>query len=252
MRDIAASIRNTLSEFRRRRVFRVAAVYLLVGWILVQVADATFQPLGFPAWAPRLLIVLLALGFVLACALAWIYDVQPGGIERTPPRIPEAPVAALPDTSPARRATDGEPAAPSPPDASVAILPFSDLSEARDQDYFCDGLAEEILNALAKVRGLHVASRTASFRFRDGTVSPADIGRQLQVAAIMEGSVRKAGDRVRVTAQLVDASNGYHMWSENFDRNLADIFAIQEEIARNVVAAVRPALRTPLPFDRTG
>jgi adenylate cyclase len=250
MRDIAASIRNTLAEIRRRRVFRVAAVYLLVGWILVQIADATFQPLGFPPWAPRLLIVLLALGFVLACALAWIYDVQPGGIERTPPRVADVPVAALPEAAtPARRASDAGPAAQQPPDASVAILPFNDLSEARDQDYFCDGLAEEILNALAKVRGLHVASRTASFRFRDGTVSPSDIGRQLQVAAIMEGSVRKAGDRVRVTAQLVDASNGYHLWSENFDRNLADIFAIQEEIARNVVAAVRPALRTPLPFD---
>ncbi|BCT91337.1 hypothetical protein LYSHEL_03610 [Lysobacter helvus] len=249
MRDLAASIRNSIAELRRRRVFRVAAVYLVVGWILVQVADATFQPLGFPGWAPRLLIVLLALGFVLACALAWIYDVQPGGIERTPPRDAASPVTALPDAAPARRASDADPIVAPPPDASVAILPFSDLSEARDQDYFCDGLAEEILNALAKVRGLHVASRTASFRFRDGTVSPSDIGRQLQVAAIMEGSVRKAGDRVRVTAQLVDASNGYHLWSENFDRNIADIFAIQEEIARNVVAAVRPALKTPLAFD---
>jgi adenylate cyclase len=251
VQDWSTRIRNALAEFRRRRVFRVAAVYLLVGWLLVQVADATFEPMGFPAWAPRLLIVMLALGFVLACALAWIYDIQPHGIERT---------AALPDASPrpadaalpARRASDiAEPAAPAKPvpEASVAILPFSDLSEAHDQDYFCDGLAEEILNALAKVRGLHVASRTASFRFRGGDAAPSEIGRQLNVAAIMEGSVRKAGDRVRVTAQLVDASNGYHLWSENFDRNLSDIFAIQEEIARNVVNAVRPALRTPLAFD---
>ena len=254
MPDLAARLRTTFSEFRRRRVFRVAAVYLFVGWLLVQVADATFEPLGLPAWAPRLLIVLLALGFVLACALAWIYDVQPHGIERTP---------ALPDPNePAertvgRRATDlAAPVSDPPPalattpvpDASVAILPFADLSEAHDQDYFCDGLAEEILNALAKVRGLHVASRTASFRFRDGTASPGEIGRQLHVAAIMEGSVRKAGDRVRVTAQLVNTSNGYHLWSENFDRNLADIFAIQEEIARNVVAAVRPTLQAPVAF----
>jgi TolB-like protein/Tfp pilus assembly protein PilF len=238
MGDVAARIRTTFAEFRRRRVFRVAAVYLVVGWILVQVADATFEPLGFPPWASRLLIVLLALGFVLACALAWIYDVQPHGIERTP---------ALPDPNtiaPARRATDQ-----AIPEASVAILPFTDLSEAHDQDYFCDGLAEEILNALARVRGLHVASRTASFRFRDGSAPPSEIGRQLQVAAIMEGSVRKAGDRVRITAQLVNASNGYHLWSDNFDRNLEDIFSIQEEIARNVVNAVRPALQAPPAFD---
>lgn len=252
MADIAARIRKTFSEIRRRRVFRMAAVYLLVSWLLIQVADATFEPMGFPTWAPRLLIVMLALGFVLACALAWIYDVQPHGIERTP---------ALPDDNaerretPARRSTDVAPQtlaavpAATPPEASVAILPFTDLSEARDQDYFCDGLAEEILNALAKVRGLHVASRTASFRYRGGTSAPSDIGRELHVAAIMEGSVRKAGDRVRVTAQLVNASNGYHLWSENYDRNLEDIFAIQEEIARNVVSAVRPALKAPPAFD---
>jgi TolB-like protein/Tfp pilus assembly protein PilF len=250
MPDIAARLRTTLSEFRRRRVFRVAAVYLLVGWVLVQVADATFEPLGLPTWAPRLLIVMLALGFVLALALAWIYDIQPHGIERTP-ALPD-PTAANGDT-PTRRATDALPsqaAALPPPEASVAILPFSDMSEAGDQDYFCDGLAEEILNALAKVRGLHVASRTASFRFRDGSATPADIGRELRVASIVEGSVRKSGDRVRVTAQLVDAANGYHLWSENFDRSLADIFAIQEEIARNVVNAVRPTLQAPVAFDR--
>lgn len=254
MADIAARIRKTFGEFRRRRVFRVAAVYLIVSWLLIQVADATFEPMGFPTWASRLLIVMLALGFVLACALAWIYDVQPHGIERTP-ALPDESTGDLRNASnPGRRATDGvaeaiAPPAATIPDASVAILPFADLSEAHDQDYFCDGLAEEILNALSKVRGLHVASRTASFRFRDGNTAPADIGRQLQVAAIMEGSVRKAGDRVRVTAQLVDASNGYHLWSENFDRKLADIFAIQEEIARNVVSAVRPTLQSPVAFD---
>ena len=251
MPDTSASLRRFIAEFRRRRVVRVAIAYLIVGWVLVQVADATFEPLGLPPWAPRLLIVLLALGFVLACVLSWIYDIQPHGIERTP----ALPVASDVDApAPARRASDVAPPAltpekPAPPDASVAILPFSDLSEAHDQDYFCDGLAEEILNALAKVRGLHVASRTSSFRFRGRDAELSEIGRQLNVAAIMEGSVRKAGDRVRVTAQLVNASNGYHLWSENFDRNLADIFAIQEEIARNVVNAVRPTLQAPLKFD---
>src|SRR5207342_3811268 len=176
MGDVSASVRRFIAEFRRRRVVRVAIAYLIFAWLLVQVADATFEPLGLPAWAPRLLIVLLIIGFLLACVLSWIYDIQPSGIERTLP---------LPDDASTQTAA--------PPanvlDASVAILPFADLSEAHDQDYFCDGLAEEILNALAKVRGLHVASRTASFRFRGGNEAPAEIGRQLQVAAIMEGSV---------------------------------------------------------------
>jgi adenylate cyclase len=135
------------------------------------------------------------------------------------------------------------------PDASVAILPFADLSETRDQDYFCDGLAEEILNALASIQGMRVASRTSSFRFRDGTTDARDIGRALNVATVMEGSVRKSGDRVRVTAQLIDAGNGYHLWSENFDRSLQDIFAIQEEIARSVARALRVSLKTPEALD---
>ena len=136
-----------------------------------------------------------------------------------------------------------------PPAASVAILPFTDLSEATDQDYFCDGLAEEILSALTRIPGLRVASRTSSFRFRDADTDPRDIGRQLNVAAIMEGSVRKAGDRVRITAQLIDTGNGYHLWAENFDRGLKDIFAIQEEIARSVVHAMRVSLKTPAQID---
>lgn len=240
MRDWTASLKQAFAEFRRRRVFRVVAVYLVVGWLLIQVADATFAPLGFPAWTMKLLIVLLGLGFVLAAVLAWTYDLGPRGIERTAPA--EASAAIAPPVV--------EPAAA--PEASVAILPFADMSEARDQDYFCDGLAEEILNALANVRGLRVASRTSSFRFRDAATDAREIGRALNVAAIMEGSVRKAGERVRVTAQLIDAGNGYHLWSENFDRRLEDIFAIQEEIARNVVQALRLTLKTPeaLDFER--
>ncbi len=228
MRDRMGPLKQSLAEFRRRHVFRVAAVYVVVSWGLIQLAGATFEPLGLPLWANRLLIVLLALGFVLACVLAWAYDIGVHGIEKT---------------SPAARPHPGSPAVQAiTPDASIAILPFADLSEAKDQDYFCDGLAEEILNALASVRGLRVASRTSSFRFRGAGVDAREIGRALNVAAIMEGSVRKAGDRVRVTAQLIDAGNGYHLWSENFDRRLEDIFAIQEEIALNVVRAMRASL----------
>jgi adenylate cyclase len=135
--------------------------------------------------------------------------------------------------------------APYSPIASVAILPFADLSPAQDQAWFCDGLAEEIIDSLCCVRGLRVASRTASFRFRDGSVDPREIGRRLAVGAILEGSVRKAGEQLRVTAQLIDADNGYHLWSEKFDRPQEDVFAIQTEIARRVAEALRVSLAGP-------
>ncbi|MDB6164712.1 MAG: Adenylate cyclase [Xanthomonadaceae bacterium] len=228
MRDWAEALKNTLDELRRRRVFRVAVVFLVVGWVAIQVAGATFAPLGLPDWSLKLVIVLVALSFVLACALAWTYDITSRGIERTAPAT--AATAAAPE-------------------ASVAILPFTDLSEAHDQDYFCDGLAEEILNALAGISGMRVASRTSSFRFRGTDTDARDIGRALNVASIMEGSVRKSGERVRVTAQLIDAGNGYHLWSENFDRRLEDIFAIQEEIARSVAQALRVSLQKPDVLD---
>lgn len=250
MRNWPAAIRHAFADFRRRRVFRVAGVYLVVGWLLIQVADATFEPLGLPAWSIRLLIVLLALGFMLACALAWIYDLGPRGFERTPSGLAlESPSPSGPASIPTPVIAPESAQPHVAPEASVAILPFSDLSEAGDQDYFCDGLAEEILNALTRVRGLRVASRTSSFRFRDGATDAREIGRVLNVGAIMEGSVRKAGERIRVTAQLIDAGNGYHLWSENFDRKLEDVFAIQEEIARNTVDAIRPSLEGPLQLD---
>ena len=235
MSDWTGSLKQTITEFRRRHVFRVAAVYLVASWVLIQVADATFNPLGLPAWSTRLLIVLLAIGFLLACVLAWAYDIGAHGIERAAHALAPPPNATVTQT----------PA----PEASVAILPFTDLSEARDQGYFCEGLAEEILNALTSIQGLRVASRTSSFRFRDGGADAREIGNALNVAAFMEGSVRKAGERVRITAQLIDARNGYHLWSQNFDRTLQDIFAIQEEIARNVAQSLRVSLKAGEALD---
>jgi adenylate cyclase len=234
MSDLIGSLQRSFDAFRRWRTFRVAAVYVVVGWVLIQLASATFVPLGLPLWSNRLLIILLALGFVLACVLALIYDLGARAIER-------ATAIAPPPAAPGEAAHA--------PDASVAILPFTDLSECRDQAYFCDGLAEEILNALASLRGLRVASRTSSFRFRDGSADSREIGRALNVAAIMEGSVRKSGDQVRVTAQLIDAHSGYHLWSASFDRQLRDIFAIQEEIARNVVRALSASLSGAAELD---
>jgi len=229
------TLKNWFAELRRRKVFRVATVYMVVAWLLVQVAGTTFGPLGLPGWTMKLVILLAAFGFPLACGLAWAFDVTPRGIERTatgaevPPPAAEFPVSAQP---PAK-------AAPGP---SVAILPFLDMSPAHDQEYFCDGIAEEIINALCCVRGLRIASRTSSFQFKGRSADVREIGKALGVDAVLEGSVRKAGERVRVTAQLVGATDGYHVWSESFDRNLEDVFAIQTEIAQRLVKALRVSL----------
>jgi adenylate cyclase len=242
MSDWLAPQRRYFEEFKRRHVFRVAAAYLVVSWFLVQLASSTFGPLGLSDWWQRALIIVVAVGFLPACALAWIFDLTTAGVVRTS----ALPSVDQPATSTAASGTAAS--APStilPHVASIAILPFSDLSQARDQDWFCDGLAEEIIDALCCVDGLRVASRTASFRFRDGSVDPREIGRILNVNSILEGSVRKAGDHLRITTQLINAENGYHLWSETFDRRLEDIFAIQSEIARNVSSALKLSLTGP-------
>ena len=231
----ASRLHRWFAELRRRKVFRVAAVYLVAAWLAIQVAGTVFEPMGLPAWTLRLVIVLAAIGFPVACALAWAFDVTPRGIERTPDvpaATPAAPaeVTATPLPSPGASAD------------SVAILPFADMSPARDQEYFCDGIAEEIINALCCVRGLRVASRTSSFQFKGRAADVREIGRSLGVGAVLEGSVRKAGDRVRITAQLVSAADGYHLWSESYDRELQDIFAIQSDIAQRLARSLRGAL----------
>jgi adenylate cyclase len=219
-------------ELRRRKVVRVAVAYLLLAWLVIQVADAVFEPLGLPVWALKLVIVLAALGFPVACGLAWAFDMTPTGVERTPPLALTEVAAATAASEPSRGAAE-VPAQP-----SVAILPFLDLSPGRDQEYFCEGIAEEIINSLCFVRGLRVASRTSSFQFKDRRTDVREIGRNLGVTAVLEGSVRKSGDRVRITAQLINAADGYHHWSESFDRRLDDVFEIQSEIARQLVRAL--------------
>jgi adenylate cyclase len=232
------ALKRQFAEMRRRRVFRTAGAYLVFAWLLLQIADATFEPLGLPMWSQRALIIAVAAGFLPVCVLAWIFDITTRGLVRTAPASENA--SALTTTSTAASAPQTM-----SPIAAIAILPFSDLSEARDQDWFCDGLAEEIIDSLCCVRGLRVASRTASFRFRDGSVDPREIGRLLNVDAILEGSVRKAGDRLKVTAQLIDANDGYHLWSESYERRLEDVFAIQSEIARSVAHALKFSLASP-------
>jgi adenylate cyclase len=239
------ALKHQYAELRRRRVFRSAGAYLVFAWLLLQIADATFQPLGLPLWSQRALIIAVAAGFLPVCILAWIFDITTRGLVRTEPLADQS---AMPTAAPALVTGASSPLTPSSsvsPIASIAILPFADLSQAHDQDWFCDGLAEEIIDSLCCVRGLRVASRTASFRFRDGSVDPREIGRQLAVDAILEGSVRKADDRLKVTAQLIDASDGYHLWSESYERRLEDVFAIQTEIARNVAQALKFSLSGP-------
>ena len=228
-------LQRWVAELKRRKVFRVAIVYLVSAWLLIQVADAVFEPLGLPGWTLKLVIVLAALGFPLACALAWAFDLTPSGVERTlPGDQPRAP-------APAPEAT-AVPAARTSPAQSIAILPFVDLSPERDQEYFCEGIAEEIVNALCCIRGLRIASRTSASQYKGRSADVREIAGALGVGAVLEGSVRKAGDRVRITAQLVDSTDGYHLWSESFDRRLEDVFAVQSEIAQNLATALRLSL----------
>ena len=219
---------------RSGRVARVALGYAAAGWLFVQVTSTMFVPLGLPDWALRSIIVLVIAGFFVAIAVAWGFDAGKGPEGDFAPAVGDADVGqAIASPSPTQLASASDP--------SVAVLAFADMSPGRDQGYFCEGAAEEIINALAGVRGLRVASRSGSFQFKDRVVDNREVARLLQVRAVLDGSVRKAGERVRVAAQLVAADGGL-LWSETFDRRLEDIFAIQEEIARATVRALRLTL----------
>lgn len=206
------------AEMVRRRVYPVIVAYAVIAWAFLQIGEVTFEPLGLPGWVMSGLVVLAIAGFPLVAILSWIFDITPSGIQRDRgPLITEA-------------VTDSSP--------SIAVLPFTDMSRQQDQGYFCEGVAEAILHALTKIEELHVAARLSSFRFASSQQDVREIGRQLGVNSVLEGSVRKSGDQLRVTAQLVDAHNGYHIWSNTYDRELKDIFAIQDEIATSIAEAL--------------
>ena len=217
MNNKKSGISEYFEELKRRKVVRVAIAYVVGSWLLMQVADATFEPLSLPQWSTTLVLWLLALGFPVALILAWALEVTPEGIRRTQKR-----------RKPAGKKTNGSGDQSKP---SIAVLPFVDMSPEKDQDHFCEGMAEEIINSLARIRGVHVASRTATFQFKDTTMDIDTIGERLNVNTVLEGSVRKAGNQLRVTAQLINVDDGYHIWSEGFDRELKDVFGIQKEIA---------------------
>jgi len=212
-----------------RKVIRVGIVYVIVGWLLMQVGEVTFEALGLPPWALTLLIVIVLLGFPLALVLAWAFEVTPEGIRKD-----------------SAGTTAEAPREPPPFDLSapsIAVLPFEDMSEHGNQGYFCEGIAEEILNSLCKIPGLRVAARLTSFQCSGMDLDVADIGRKLQVQTVLEGSVRKSGDRLRITAQLVKTADGYHLWSRQFDRGLEDILEIQAEIAESIADTLSVTLR---------
>jgi TolB-like protein/Flp pilus assembly protein TadD len=216
------SLSELQHELKRRKVYPVVAAYAVIAWILLQVGEVTFEPLGLPGWVMTALVVTVIAGFPVVVVLSWVFD-----IKATPPQTQRQSRADshLSDDLP-----------------SIAVLPFVDMSPDKDQGYFCDGVAEEILNALSRIRRLHVLARTSSFQYREGTGDVREIGDQLGVQAILEGSVRKQDNRLRVTVQLVKVADGYHLWSKSFDEGIEDIFAIQDEIATGVVRTMLDTL----------
>jgi len=214
---------------------------VVVAWLLAQVLQLVFESFGTPDWVMKTVLVLLTAGWLLALFFAWAFDMTPDGIRLTEKSEKEKPAGKTSKPSPVA-ASEAVVETPGPIRASVAVLPFVNMSGDPENEYFSDGLSEELLNVLAKVNALKVAARTSSFHFKGQTGNIAEIAKSLGVAAVLEGSVRQSGSRVRITAQLINASDGYHMYSETFDRDLTDIFAVQDEIAYSVTEALKVKL----------
>jgi TolB-like protein/tetratricopeptide (TPR) repeat protein len=230
----------------------VAGVYVVVSWMIIQVVSVLNAPLSLPDWFEKVVIVLLAIGFPVAMILAWAFEMSPEGVRPTQSdqrqsasgnKLDYALVAALlavvATTAWNARDTGVESGRPGPGEpASIAVLPFVDMSPTGDQEYFGDGIAEELLNQLVRLDGLRVAGRTSSFAYKGSNSALQDIGAELGVSSILEGSVRKDGERLRITAQLIKVSDGFHLWSETYDRDFDRIFEIQEEISEEVAGAL--------------
>lgn len=274
---------NLFNELKRRNVFRVALFYIVASWVVLQVAETLLPVFDVPNSAIRIIVLILALGFPLAVVFSWVFELTSDGLKRdkdlhVDPEIKQqtsrklnwatliAAVLAIgllvadrmmpePATSspPTLQATEAVPelaaaASDQPDPASIAVLPFEDLSPKGDQGYFSDGIAEEILNVLVRIDGLEVTSRTSAFRFRNrDDIDIPGIARELEVRHVLEGSVRKAGEAIRITAQLIDGQSDKHLWSDTYDRSLTaeNVFAIQDEIATAIVAALRESIALP-------
>ena len=293
-------------ELKRRNVVKVAVLYVVASWLILQIADVLFDAMELPPTWVRLVLAILILGFPLALIFSWVFEMTPEGLKREKdvdrsqsitsdtsrkvniliivmlalaigavvmdqlmgqvspfvligvvvllviaaialarlvPSATPAPIPAVPAVAPAAMETERAGDTPK----AIAVLPFVNMSSDDEQDYFSDGLSEELLNLLTRIPELRVAARTSSFSYKNKDVKVAQIGEELNVDHVLEGSVRKSGNRLRITAQLIQAQNGYHLWSETFDRTLDDVFVIQDEIAAKVVAQLKITLLGAVP-----
>jgi TolB-like protein/Flp pilus assembly protein TadD len=245
-------------ELRRRNVFKVAMVYLIASWLLIQIAETTFPALQLPDWTVTFVVVVLAILFPIAVIFAWAFELTPEGLKRTGQvdpsesitgqtgqRMNHLIIGALVLAVVVLVMTHGgfgpdqDDAVDDAATTSIAVLPFVNMSDDKGNEFFSDGLSEELLNVLAQVDGLRVAARTSSFSFKGSNEDLRDVASQLGVEHVLEGSVRKSGNRIRATAQLIKADDGFHLWSETFDYEVDDIFKIQDEIALAVVDALK-------------
>jgi TolB-like protein len=264
-----ATLGDLLVELRRRHVFRVMVGYGVFSFAVLQVIEPVMHGAGLPDWVLKAVLVALVLGFPVAVVLAWIYDLTAQGVKRTSSTarldapsfgrsrvlLPLAVAATVLVLAAAgagawyawKRAADRPAVASTGTAPSVAVLPFNDLSPEHDQEYFSDGMAEEILSRLSRVKGLRVPGRVSSFFFRGRNVEPAEIARKLRVTHLLEGSVRRSGNKLRIRAEVVRASDGETIWSETFDRDLTDVLAVQDEIARSAVQQLAPMLLAQAP-----
>jgi adenylate cyclase len=253
---------SVFAELKRRNVYKVAITYAVVAWLLIQAASILLPTFEAPTWVMKALVVFLALGFIISVMISWAFEATPEGLKRTE-NVP--PDAVLPTWSPRKFATFivavaviaagllafnlfrtksvALPTTATPiTNKSVAVLAFANLSDDKGSEYFSDGISEELLTVLQKIPGLHVAARTSAFSFKGKNATAQEIGQKLGVAHLVEGSVRKAGDVVRIAARLTQANTGEEQWSENYTRNLKDVFAVQTEIAQTIVEQLRGRL----------
>jgi TolB-like protein/Flp pilus assembly protein TadD len=228
--------RRFFAELKRRKVYRVAVAYAIVAWLLIQIATQTLPFFEIPTWTVRLIIVALVLGFPVALLLSWAFDLTPEGIKRTDD-VDEELRQKIADSLKTTRAERV-----APPEKSVAVLPFDNFSDDARNAYFADGIQDDILSSLAKVADLKVTSRTSVRQFKTGTRNLREIGEALGVAYIVEGSVRRESNRVRINAQLIDARIDQHVWNDTYDREITDLFELQSELARRITFALRANL----------
>ncbi|HET7065822.1 MAG TPA: hypothetical protein VFI49_16240 [Rudaea sp.] len=279
-----SNARSLIAELRRRNVIRMAGLYVVAAWLITQVTGTVLPMFDAPAWLPRSIVILLAVGFIPALIFAWVFELTPEGLKRDDQIKPEesiapqtarrmdrmiiavliialvyfaadkfalapqreaaqrAPaVAASTGVVPSAAVSTSDPAAV--PAKSIAVLPFVNMSGDPKNEYFSDGITEEILDALTQIPGLKVAARTSAFAFKGKDQDLRKVGETLGVANVLEGSVQSAGDSVRITAQLIDARNGFHLWSEKYDRKLTNVFAVEDEISKAIADHLKLTLQ---------